>query len=154
MQLHISVDASQYAYRAVVYIRYLHHDFIHCSFVVGKCRLAPTQKKSTSIPRLELQTAVTAVRLKDNCIEELKMKVDNVYFYSDSKTMINYICNNYSSSGFFFAHKILEIEKQRTHTMVLCPFKVKRSRRCNKTCKCPDLQNNCRWFNETKLYTK
>ena len=154
MQLHISADASQYAYRAVVYIRYLHHDFIYCSFVIGKCRLAPTQKKSTSIPRLELQTAVTAVRLKDNCIEELKMKVDNVYFYSDSKTMINYICNNYSSSGFFFAHKILEIEKQRTHTMVLCPFKVKRSRGCNKTCKCPDLQYNCRWFNETKLYTK
>ena len=44
MQLHISADASQYAYRAVVYIRYLHHDFIHCSFVVGKCRLAPTQE--------------------------------------------------------------------------------------------------------------
>ena len=80
IQLHIFADASQYAYGAVVYIRYLQQDFIHCSFVIGKSRLAPIQKKSTSIPRLELQTAVTTVRLKDTCIEELKMKVDNVYF--------------------------------------------------------------------------
>ena len=80
VQLHIFADASQYAYGAVVYIRYLQQDFIHCSFVIGKSRLAPIQKKSTSIPRLELQAAVTTVRLKDTCIEELKMKVDNVYF--------------------------------------------------------------------------
>ena len=80
VQLHIFADASQYGYGAVVYIRYLQQDFIHCSFVIGKSRLAPIQKKSTSIPRLELQAAVTTVRLKDTCIEELKMKVDNVYF--------------------------------------------------------------------------
>ena len=45
VQLHIFADASQYPYGAVVYIHYLHHDFIHCSFVIGKSRLAPIQKK-------------------------------------------------------------------------------------------------------------
>ena len=45
VQLHIFADASQYAYGAVVYIRYLHQDFIHCSFVIRKSSLAPTQKK-------------------------------------------------------------------------------------------------------------
>ena len=90
--LYIFAEASQYAYGAVVYICYLHQDFINCSFVIKKSRLVPIQKKSKSIPRLERRAAVTTVRLKDTCTEELKMKVDNVYFYSDSKTIINYIC--------------------------------------------------------------
>ena len=95
----------------MVYIRYLHQDFIHCSFVIGKSRLVPIQKKSASIPRLELQAAVTAVCLKDTCIEELKTKVDNVYFYGDTKTVIIYIRNDYSDFGAFVGHIIHEIRK-------------------------------------------
>ena len=49
VQLHIFADASQYAYVAVIYIRYLQQGFIHFSFVIGKSRLAPVQKKSKSI---------------------------------------------------------------------------------------------------------
>ena len=45
VQLHIFADASQYAYGAVVYIHYLHQDFIQYSFVIRKSRLAPIQKK-------------------------------------------------------------------------------------------------------------
>ena len=45
VQLHIFADASQYAYGAVVHIRYLHQDFIQYSFVIRKSRLAPIQKK-------------------------------------------------------------------------------------------------------------
>ena len=37
------------------------------------------------------------------------MKVDNVYFYSGSKTVTNNICNNYSNFGVFAAHRIHEI---------------------------------------------
>ena len=56
-----------------------------------------------------MQAALTAVGLKDTCIAELKINVDNVYFYSDSKTVINYIRNNYSNFGVFVAHRIHEI---------------------------------------------
>ena len=42
-------------------------------------------------------------------MEELKIKVDNVYFYSDSKTVINYIRNDYSNFGVSVAHRIREI---------------------------------------------
>ena len=49
-QLYIFADASQYAYGAVVYICFLYQDFTHCRFVIGKSRLAPIQKNSTSIP--------------------------------------------------------------------------------------------------------
>ena len=45
VQLHIFADASQYAHGAVVYVCYLHQDFIYCSFVIVKSRLAPIQKK-------------------------------------------------------------------------------------------------------------
>ena len=155
VQLHIFADASQYAYGAVVYIRYLHEDFIHCSFVTGKSRLAPIQKKSTSIPRLELQAAVTAVRLKDTCIEELKMKVDNVYFYSDSKTVINYIHNDYSNFGVFVAHRIPEI---RNHSepkqCYYVPSKLNVADHATRCVNVQNLQNNCRWFNGPKFLCK
>ena len=45
VQLHIFAEASQYAYGAVVYIRYVCQDSIHCSFVIGKVRLTPIQNQ-------------------------------------------------------------------------------------------------------------
>ena len=77
--------------------------------LIGKSRLAPIEEKWTSIPRLELQAAVTAVRLKHTCIEELKMEVDNLYFYSNLKTIINYIGNDYSNFEVFAVHRTREI---------------------------------------------
>ena len=40
-------------------------------------------------------SSCTAVSLQDTGIEELQMKIDNAYFYIDSKAVINYICNDY-----------------------------------------------------------
>ena len=56
-----------------------------------------------------MRVAVTVVHLKDTSIEKLKMKVDYVYFYSDSNTIINYTRNDYSKFGVFAAHRIHEI---------------------------------------------
>ena len=56
-QLHLFSDASRKGYSATAYLRL--KDItgkIHCSFVIGKARLAPI--KETSIPRLELTAAV------------------------------------------------------------------------------------------------
>ena len=47
---------------------------IHCSFVMGKERLAPIHE--ITIPRLELTAAVISVKLSQIIREELETKID------------------------------------------------------------------------------
>ena len=80
-------------------------------------------------------------------MEELKIKVDNVYFYSDSKTVINYIRNDYSNFGVSVAHRIREIRnnsepKQQYHV----PSKLNVADDATRCVNIQNLQNNCRWF--------
>ena len=67
-QLHIFSDASQLAYGSAVYLRMVNvRGEVHCSFVMGKSRLAPL--KPITIPRMELSAAVLSTRL-DKMIRE------------------------------------------------------------------------------------
>ena len=60
-QLHHFADASERGYGTVSYLRQENFDgAVHCSFVIGKSRVAPL--KQTTIPRLELTAATVAVR--------------------------------------------------------------------------------------------
>ena len=61
LELHVFSHASQCAYGAFVYIRYILKEIVTCNFVLGKLRLAPIKQTSKSIPKLELQAAVTVV---------------------------------------------------------------------------------------------
>ena len=59
-ELHNFADASQIAYGAVTYLRMVDvEDRIHCTFLIGKSRLAHLQPMI--VPRLELSAAVLAV---------------------------------------------------------------------------------------------
>ena len=56
-EIHCFADASSFAYGACSYLRIIDtKGFVHCSFLLGKSRLAPI--KSISIPKLELTAAV------------------------------------------------------------------------------------------------
>ena len=52
VQLHIVSDGSLVGYGAVDYLRFFNAGRIHCSFVMGKTRLAPIHEITT--PRLEM----------------------------------------------------------------------------------------------------
>ena len=82
-----------------------------CNFFLGKSRLAPIKQSSMSIPKLELQTAVIAVQLKTTVMEEINVEINKIYFWCDSKTMLNYIRNEHSSFGVYVAHRINEIRE-------------------------------------------
>ena len=63
-QVHHFSDASQCATGAASYLRMVDADGnIHCSFVIGKSRLAPL--KEITIPCLELSAAVVSVKLNN-----------------------------------------------------------------------------------------
>ena len=111
LQLHVFSDASQCAYGAVVYIRYILNKLVTCNFVLGKSRLAPIKKSSMSIPKLELQAAVIAVQLKTTVMEEINLEIKKVLFWCDSKTVLNYIRNEHSNFGVYVAHRINEIRE-------------------------------------------
>ena len=56
------------------------------AFVVGKCRVAPMPR--VSIPRLELEAAVKAVRMKERIIKEHESEIQNCNFWTDSTSVL------------------------------------------------------------------
>ena len=64
VELQIFADASSKAYGAAAYINVTNTNSKHCNLVLGKSRTAPMKNKLTTIPRLELQAALLASRIK------------------------------------------------------------------------------------------
>ena len=75
---------------------------------MSKSRPAPIRNKTMTIPRLELQAAVLASRLKTTIVEELKLNIDSVHLWSGSPTVLKYIRNENLNSGQFIMHQANE----------------------------------------------
>ena len=79
-ELHHFADASKLAYKAVSYLRITGKESrLHCVFLMGKGHLAPVL--TTTIPRLRLLAAVTAVRLVCSHKKELPLTVARTVFW-------------------------------------------------------------------------
>ena len=78
-QVHHFSDTSFAGYGQVSYI-WLENERIdiHCAFLIGKARVAPT--KTVTIPRLELTTATMSVRVGSALVEELDDPPDKEVF--------------------------------------------------------------------------
>ena len=86
------------------------NDQIKCSLIIGKSRLSLLkEKKSLTLPRLELQAAVIATCEKTHIIRDSEIQPSNVYLWSDSKVVLNYIKNVDTSFGSYIAQKVNEI---------------------------------------------
>ena len=107
VQLHLFCDASEIAYGAVAYFRTVTCGHVNVSFIVSKTRLAPI--KTLTIPRLELQAAVVATRLKSKILEEIDFEVDETHFWSDSKIVLHYLSNTQRRFSTFVSHRVAEI---------------------------------------------
>ena len=88
-QLHVFADASELGYGSVAYLRREYEDGIETSFVFAKSRVAPL--KFVTIPRMELCAAVMAVRVALFVLAELRVEVDQTFFWSDSTTVLSWI---------------------------------------------------------------
>ena len=82
---------------------------VKVSFVLGKSRLAPIKEKSLTIPKLELQAALIAVRIKEKLVKEANVQVSKLYFWSDSKTVLKFIRNENTRFPTYVMHRINEI---------------------------------------------
>ena len=108
-ELYCFADSSNQAYGVVVCLYSKLNSDVKVSFVLGKSRLAPTKEKSLTIPKLELQAALIAVRIKEKTVKEANVQVSKLYFWSDSKTVLKFIRNENTHFPTHVIHGISEI---------------------------------------------
>lgn len=101
VELHYFSDASCVGYGACSYLRY-DKDEVHCSLVMAKARVAPS--KVTSILRLELAAAVISAKVSVMLKDELDMKIDQEFFWTDSQVVLRYINNDAQRFNIFVAN--------------------------------------------------
>lgn len=107
IELHVFVDASEMAFAAAGYWKIVCDGQVVVKFVAGKSKCAPI--KPLSIPRLELQAAVLGVRLKEAIVSSHNIKPSKITFWSDSKTVVQWIQSDCRIYKQFVAHRIAEI---------------------------------------------
>lgn len=106
----VNVDMEERGYGTVSYLRQENFDgAVHCSFVIGKSRVAPL--KQTTIPRLELTAATVAVRTDKMLKSELDVPIDETVFWTDSMAVIRYIRNTSSRFHTFVANRLAVIHE-------------------------------------------
>lgn len=109
-QLHHFADASETGYSTVSYLLLENADGeSHCSFIMGKSRVAPL--KQTTIPRLELTAATVAVGTNKILLTELDMPIDRVVFWTDSMAVLRYIQNRTARFHTFVANILTVIRE-------------------------------------------
>ncbi|XP_068243708.1 uncharacterized protein [Palaemon carinicauda] len=93
VQLHLFSDANIMALRVVAYLRVSDPlGNISCRFIMGKARVAPL--KHVSVPCPKLSAAVLAIRFASTILAMIDFRVDGVYYWTDSTTVLRYIRND------------------------------------------------------------
>ena len=113
VQLHVFCDASEKAFSALAYVRIESKGTVSCHILLSKSRVAPL--KRLTLPRLELQGAVIAVRVKEIILEEIDVEFSSVRFWTDSSLNLQYINNETKRFKVFVANRVAEI---RNHSEV------------------------------------
>ncbi len=106
VELHVFGDASLEAFGAVAFLR-AKSPQDQLAFVLGKARVAPM--KSWTIPKLELQAAVLAARLKSQIEKSLSLNISVVALWSDSTTVIQWLKSSNGKQPVFVANRVGEI---------------------------------------------
>ncbi|KAI2646916.1 Adhesion G protein-coupled receptor E2 [Labeo rohita] len=108
-ELHQYSDASSKGYDQCSYIRLVSESKVHCALVMGKARVAPT--KVVTVPRLELTAAVMSAAVSSMLKEELALKVDREYFWTDSQVVLGYINNEARRFHVFVVNHVQRIRE-------------------------------------------
>ena len=103
-------DSSQEVFCAVAFLRAQVNTYswpkIKLAFVLGKTRVAPI--KVMTIPKLELQAALLAARLKQDFCRAPTLHVNKVCMWTDSTTFLQRL-NSTSKQPIFVANRVCEI---------------------------------------------
>jgi len=107
VQLHTFVDAGESAYAAVCYLRIVCTGSISVALVAAKAKVSLL--KPLSIPRLELQAAITGVRLAKQVLNAERIVATSQFYWTDSKTTLRWLRLDPRGFQQFVMHRIGEI---------------------------------------------
>jgi len=108
VQIHGFSDASEEAYGACVYIRSTDQHGQHSSrLLCSKSRVAPL--KTITLPRLELCGALLLAQLMNKVLTSMRMKSNQVYFWTDSIIVLHWIKAVDKKWKVFVANRVNEI---------------------------------------------
>ncbi|XP_041632480.1 uncharacterized protein [Drosophila kikkawai] len=110
IDLHTFVDASEYAYAAVAYLRIKQGADIDTVLVAAKCKVAPL--KPVSIPRMELLAAVMGVNLAKKVINIRRLNINSSTYWSNSTTVLQWLDMDPRKFQAFVMHRVGEIIDQ------------------------------------------
>jgi hypothetical protein len=154
LQLHHFCDASSYGYGAVTYIRVVDdRERVNCQLLMAKSKLAPL--KPMTIPRLELQAAVLAVKLDEVVSAELDAPLMESVFWTDSTTVLQYIANSDKRFQTFVANRVAVI----TNRTAISQWRYVDTKRnpaddASRGQRADELIANSRWFNGPDFLTE
>lgn len=109
-QIHGFADASISAYGACLYIRTQdEYGNITTNLICAKSRVAPL--KVVTLPRLELLAAVLLTRLAAKYVPCLQLRIENIYYWTDSTIVLAWISAPASKWKTFVGHRVSEIQE-------------------------------------------
>ena len=109
MQLHVFSDASEAAYGAVVYARYVYvNHAANTTILAAKSGVAPLA--AMCIPRMELMGAVTGLRLAVSVANAWQVSVKQVKFWCDSMNTLWWIRGHSRSFKPLVTNRVGEIQ--------------------------------------------
>ncbi|XP_031755219.1 uncharacterized protein LOC116409808 [Xenopus tropicalis] len=109
-ELCVFSDASMQAIAAVAYLKVIDSESqVHIGFVLGKAKLAPCPE--LTVPRLELCAAVLAVDIAEFITKEIDTNIDSVSYFTDSRIVLGYICNEKRRFYVFVSNRVQRIRR-------------------------------------------
>ena len=110
-EIHVFADASFHGLGTAIFIRTVGNNQAQSSLAFASSRLAP--KGAMSIPRLELNAALEASTAALKIQQELRIGLEDTYYYTDSMVVIGYLENTRKSFTRYVSRRI-ELIRQVT----------------------------------------
>ena len=111
---------------------------------MSKTRVAPLRQ--LSIPRLELQAALLAVRLADTVKKELTLYISKTVLWSESKSVLLYIANESRRFHTFVSNRVAEIQDSTCPAQWrFVPGRLNPADDCTRGLRASEMTSDCRW---------
>ena len=145
----IFCDASRLAFSTCAYVRWqLLDGKFSVRFVAAKTRVAPL--KELTVPRLELQAAVLASRLAKTILDETRLEIVRIIFFSGSRVVLTWIQDQPRRYKAFVSCRVSEIQSNSDPAdWFHCPTSMNVADDLTKGISANEV--NGRWFNGPKF---